>query len=129
MPVCPNQIQTNKPLSLFLHGPITAPISLLFRAKFPQTVVSTWCLKQIEESKLKQRLTESIQTKAKITVKFIETSVRGIWNPLNRSNIHIIEIPKRERKYKRNIYSGKSQIFFNIDERHTATSLNSQKKK
>lgn len=66
MVVCPNQKQISKSLSLFPHGPITAPISLLFIAKFLESVVSTWCLQQIEQNKhgLKWRLTKNIQTKA-----------------------------------------------------------------
>lgn len=92
MLVCFNQIQTNKSLSLVPYGPITTPVSLLFITKLPQSVVSIWCLKQTEQSiyQLKQRLTENIQTKAEIIVEYMES--------IEDSNMHIIEIPERERK-------------------------------
>lgn len=61
MLVCPNKNQISKPLSSFPHGLIIATIYLLFIAKFPKSVASTWRLSKCE---LEQSLTENIQTKA-----------------------------------------------------------------
>ena len=112
--MCPNQEQTSKPLSLFPHGPITAPISLPFITKLPKSVVSTWCLKQIEQNQCTRtevnRKYPNHSTEVK--VENIEMSERGMWNPLKGSNVHYQWNPRRREKIRKKNLGGNNQKIF-----------------